>query len=169
VQQRVGCDADERDALWQGRRLEVSDALAVNDEGLVSALFTIPADTVIVTPELATLVQAMLADGRRKFRDDGVLTRYPQLRDWCEAIDAAAARHPGTPAPVHGAQVCEYVSTARAAELIGCSPRNVRYLPMPSRKRGNRLEWLESAVRDQAQRVPREGAGRRGKSAGRAS
>lgn len=99
--------------------------------------------------ELAPIVRALMAEGVRRARRDGLVTDG-RLVEWLAELDRLAARRseavrrpdlPAAPPPV-------WIGTKDAAAVLRLSDRATRNLAgrVTSRKVGNRLLFLEADV-----------------------
>jgi excisionase family DNA binding protein len=79
---------------------------------------------VVVTPEVATGLVALLEPGRRQLRANG-MALHPGLRSTVAALEALAKMSRGEPMASTAAPV-EWLSTDDAATRVGVSPEAVR-------------------------------------------
>jgi hypothetical protein len=108
--------------------------------------FVIP-EVLIVPPDLARAVSALMTPGRAQARAEGLLATNERLSAWLRDLDrvAAATRPtPSTPAPVPVVE--RWLPTAEAARRLGLSERRVRDLRVTKRRNGRALVLLEADV-----------------------
>jgi hypothetical protein len=99
----------------------------------------------IVPPEVARHLSLLIEPGRRQMAD--AVSARPELRAWLAELDVFAPTEyvpPAAPSPV-------WISTNEAADLLGVSPRQARYMATKLRTQrvGSRLMFDRDDVLDE--------------------
>ncbi len=107
----------------------------------------IPGGVVVVTPEVAPALAALLDRGRRQLRTDGVYQLPEPLASTIQAIEVLARMHRGLPVT---APAVVWIPTRDAAEMVGVSTEAVRKAALtgrlPYRRDGRRFLVSQAAA-----------------------